>query len=121
MLIDFEGDLALSGGNTTTAILIDRPNPQAGTVMIGVLELGLPPAVPWVMIGGLTEQWLGGGLAYILFPTATTVDQAYRLPLAPMAGLGAVSAQLTCMLATPIGGGACAFLWTASPALWFSY
>lgn len=120
MLIDLEGDLTLPPGSTNTAILIDRPNPQAGTVMIGVLEIGPTPAAPWVVIGGLTELWLGGG-AYVLFPTATTVDQAYRLPLSPLAGLGPVSAQLTCLLAAPVGGGACVFLWTASPALWFSY
>jgi hypothetical protein len=124
MLIDFEGALAVASANA--AIVIVRPTPEVpGTVpplvSIGALQFGFPPAAPFAYITG-TEFWLGGG------PPATFValgsNRVFRMGLSPLPGPGGlVSAQLVCLVTTPVVGPAagCTSGTTASPALWFSW
>jgi len=120
MLVDFEGVLA--AGSTDAAIIVSRPTADVGSIAAGVLQIGFPPAVPWVYVTG-AEFWLGGG-ANIVLP-AFGINQSYRQQLlAPLpAGGGVLSAQLVCLLSVPVVGSApgCASLWTASPAIWFGW
>ena len=120
MLIDFEGDLV--GGSTDAAIVVSRPTAQVGAIVAGVLEIGFPPAAPWLYLTG-TEFWLGGGVN-VVYPVVGA-DVPFRLQLlAPLPpGGGLVSAQMVCLLAVPVTGPAagCSSIVSASPALWFGW
>ncbi|MEZ6038561.1 MAG: hypothetical protein R3F29_13855 [Planctomycetota bacterium] len=119
MLIDFQGTMA--GNSTDAAVIISQPNPVAGSILIGVLEFGFPPALPWTTLTG-AEIWLGSG-THSLHPFASAVPRSFRFGLATLPpGGGPVSAQMVCFLSTPVGaGGACSSLNTASAALWFDF
>ena len=123
MLIDFEG-AALAGATTNDAILVSRPPSQAGSIVLGVLQFGTPPAVPWVVLTG-AEIWIGNPLAVnTIIPSLLNAGRAYRLHLAPFpGGVGqTISAQLVCLLAAPVGVVAgCNSVWAATPCLWFTY
>jgi hypothetical protein len=119
MLIDYEGNPPLAG-SCDAAILVTRPSSTIGTAIV---QLGLPPATPWLTLGG-TDFWLAGpssqNAQLLFFGSPTTLR--IPLPTFPITGSLPVqlSVQVICLLAgTTTFAPGCTSDFTASPALFF--
>lgn len=98
------------------AILVTRPS---STLSSAIVQLGLPPATPWLTLAG-TDFWLAGpssqNAQLVFFGSPTTL----RMPLPPFTGTGILSVQVICLLAgTTTFAPGCTSDFTASPALFF--
>ncbi|MFY9341302.1 MAG: hypothetical protein WAT39_02350 [Planctomycetota bacterium] len=124
MLIDYQGPAPAPGVNTA-AVVVSRPTVQPNSVTLSALQIGLPPATPWAIPSG-TEFWLGDpNASNLLMLDAGQANQPlrFRMPAFPSTPPGAtsLSVQAASLLVTPIGSGACSSLWSASPAIFFTY
>lgn len=106
--------------------MVSRPTVQTNSITLSTLQMGFPPAVPWLIDVGGAEFWLGHPSAayYLMFePGQANRPLRFRLPAFPMTPVGTtqLSFQAASLLVTPIGSGACSSLWSASPAIFLSY
>jgi hypothetical protein len=122
MFVDVEGGIAT--GSTDAAVVLVRPtNDATAAFTVAVLQFGLPPAPPWLNITG-ADFWLGDPAAnFVSLAELVQPLQGFRVPLFPLTGTSTISVQFIGLLTTPVVGPApgCSSVFTASPALFFSF
>jgi hypothetical protein len=138
MMIDWEG-LAPANG-VSGFVVVTRPANSAG-FLAAMLQFNFPGTNPLMPVGGGPLPVLPDGVllwttdpSAVVFSATTPGFDSLRFPLSPLppsapAGSFTVTAQLICLLATPITGGAIGPVcpgggqsnFAASPAMWINW